>query len=281
MNVEEPAATLSYVALSYMWPSEKGLEHVQLERSNLHMLEQPSGLDQIALPPVITDTMLLCKQLGENYLWVDRLCIIQDDTDSKHGQIRGMDRIYRSANLTIMAAINDRDTQGLPGLANRPRVPSIFMRLPLDRVEMMGGVTKSAKLSAAEESVWNTRGWTFQERVLSTRRLYITEHQVLFECPRGYDTEVDSSYSPRATTESFKFRTTDPEWWFLHRDPVNYHITHDTSVEDYLAWVANYTSRQLSIGSDILNAFAGISGMLDESQHACEYSKLELGKFPQ
>lgn len=112
MNVEVATSALTYVALSYRWPPEKDSERVQLEKSNREKLEKPGGLAKIGLPPIITDTMLLCKQLGENHLWIDRFCIIQDDPDSKHGQIRGMDRIYRCANFTIMAALGSMGTSG-------------------------------------------------------------------------------------------------------------------------------------------------------------------------
>lgn len=271
MNVEEPTTVPNYVALSYMWPSENDSERVQLEKSNLDALEQPGGLAKIALPPIIMDAILLCKQLGENFLWIDRLCIVQDDSSSKHNQIRGMDRIYHSASLTIMAALNDRDIRGLPGLFNQPRVSSIYR--PNYELQTEGRLVKSVGLSAVEMSVWNTRGWTFQERVLSTRRLYITEHQVLFECPLGYESEVDSAFSPRLRADfdlsASEERDAEDQLgelgkWSENHNNINYHITSDASARDYLQLVTNYTSRRLSVDSDILNAFAGISGIFGQ-----------------
>jgi hypothetical protein len=72
--------SVRFVALSYMWP--KGTEHnssVRLEMQNLGSLEAPGGLKNLRLPPVIYDAISLSRDLGERYLWVDRLCIVQDD----------------------------------------------------------------------------------------------------------------------------------------------------------------------------------------------------------
>ncbi|KAM6520034.1 hypothetical protein FALCPG4_013591 [Fusarium falciforme] len=274
MNVEVATSALTYVALSYRWPPEKDSERVQLEKGNCEALEKPGGLAKIALPPIITDTMLLCKQLGEDYLWIDRFCIIQDDADSKHGQIRGMDRIYRCANFTIMAALSGQEAWGLPGLIGRPRVSSVYK--PAQELEVELREIKPRGLSVAETSTWNTRGWTFQERVLSTRRLYITEHQALFECCLGCASEDLAHYPPhqranmglsvskdKAPEDEFRELPGFYRWPEIGRG-VNYHITDNTSLQDYLDWVANYTSRQLSFGSDILNAFSGIGNILGQ-----------------
>jgi hypothetical protein len=36
-------------------------------------------LQTLTLPRTISDTITVCKELGIRYLWVDRLCIRQDD----------------------------------------------------------------------------------------------------------------------------------------------------------------------------------------------------------
>ncbi|KAJ3531622.1 hypothetical protein NM208_g8796 [Fusarium decemcellulare] len=275
MNVVEPTSEVTYVALSYMWPPEKESERVQLENKNLDILEKQAGLENIALPPIITDAMLLCKQLGETYLWIDRFCIIQDDPKSKHSQIRGMDKIYRLASFTIIAALNDKEGRGLPGLTGRPRQPSIYKPERALDVELRG-LNRQQGLGSADTSLWNGRGWTFQERVLSTRRLYITDHQVLYECCLGHASEELAYYPPHRNAFSSLSAPEDkgPETefeeipgfcrWPKYGRGINYHITDSTSILDYLDWVANYTSRQLSFGSDILNAFSGIGNSLSE-----------------
>ncbi|KAM0342024.1 hypothetical protein ACHAPU_009752 [Fusarium lateritium] len=275
MSVVEPLSTVIYVALSYMWPPEKESARIQLETKNLDMLQNTNGLNNVALPPIITDAMLLCKQLGETYLWIDRFCIVQDDPKSKHSQIRGMDKIYRSASFTICVALNDREGRGLPAIAGRPRKPSIYKPERVLDVELRG-LNKQPGLGLANESLWNRRGWTFQERVLSTRRLYVTEHQVLVECCLGHASEELTYYPPHRNAymslSAPKDKGTETEFgdipgfcrWPEFGKEINYHVTDNTSILDYLDWVADYTSRQLSFGSDTLNAFSGIGNSLSE-----------------
>jgi Heterokaryon incompatibility protein (HET) len=54
------------------------------------------------LPATLEDAMLLVKDLGERYLWIDTLCIIQDDAQSKHRNIRQMGLVYSRAFATIV-----------------------------------------------------------------------------------------------------------------------------------------------------------------------------------
>ncbi|KZL73751.1 hypothetical protein CT0861_04948 [Colletotrichum tofieldiae] len=184
MSIVEPDKTVSFVALSYMWagggPESKD---VQLEMSNKDALEITGSLAGVPLPQIILDTISLCRDLGEPYVWVDRLCIIQDDKITKPAQIAAMDKIYRSATFTIVAALNNRLGIGIPGYGSQPRMSMSSALRPPRHPEVEGrGIKPSGVADLVNSSLWNKRGWTFQERVLSKRRLFITEHQVIFEC---------------------------------------------------------------------------------------------------
>lgn len=95
--------TSRYAALSYVWghateTADKPLVGCQLPQT---------------LPRVIDDAIAVTKTLGMTYLWIDRYCIPQEP-DSKHNQIRNMDRIYRNAEFTIVS------------LDNSPMVSQVF-----------------------------------------------------------------------------------------------------------------------------------------------------------
>ncbi|KAK4197348.1 heterokaryon incompatibility protein-domain-containing protein [Triangularia verruculosa] len=274
MAIVKPLKPVRFAALSYMWQQNEGIRYTQLESWTLKALETPNGIDDITLPTLISDAICLCRDLGERYLWVDQLCIVQDDPRSKHTQVQSMDKIYRSASFTIIAALNKRDGEGLPGYRSKPRRSSLWSP-PRDCDVEGRNIRPKGMEILADSSLWNKRGWTFQERVLSRRRLFITEFQTIFECSRGtaseeltyYPQRPFSSYQPHeagADEEEYKhipgFQNSANEG----RSRVTYNLTEATSLVDYFHWVENYTTRQLSFGSDILNAFAGVGKALGE-----------------
>ena len=60
--------------------------------------------------------MILTRTLGLDYLWVDTLCIIQDDEENKMKDIARIGSMYSSAHFTIIAADGDDADHGLRGL---------------------------------------------------------------------------------------------------------------------------------------------------------------------
>lgn len=301
MNLKRPEPGERFVALSYMWQS-KYSEHDtgQLKRANMHSLEAYNGLENISLPDVIADTIALCRALGERYLWVDRFCIVQDDETSKHEQIRAMHFVYSSAKFTIVAALNKYKTSvglpgcpKLPGCPGRPRLPSAMDTWQRDDF----GYRKIQQLlfGNVDASMWNQRAWTFQERFLSRCRLFITESQAIFQYNGGKYTsfehlalsvqkldEITEDRENEARDTSINSMTLKSlkddqsqdqrrnkffgldNFNFLY-DDMCFKLPNSMDFIDYEAIIDNYTRRQLSFRSDILNAFAGIGGVLAQS----------------
>jgi hypothetical protein len=96
---------------------------LQATKENTNELEAVGRLHGIGVPLTIRDAMTACKKLGERYLWVDRLCIIQDDMDIKQSQIDAMGEIFRCASFTIAAIAGDGAHHGLPGVSSVLRAP--------------------------------------------------------------------------------------------------------------------------------------------------------------
>jgi hypothetical protein len=101
--VEPPALfTSEYVALSYMWALATSSRSTstrifQLEAGNISCLACKDALKTDELPDVIVDAIQLCADLGQRYLWVDRLCVVQDDRLAQKTQLQAMDTIYNRA----------------------------------------------------------------------------------------------------------------------------------------------------------------------------------------
>lgn len=248
-----------YVALSYVWAlasdsAEK--QKLQLQRDNVQEMEKPGGLDRGLLPEVLVDAIQLCAELGQRYLWIDRLCIVQDDMDTKVEQLDAMGVIYHRAFLTIVA-LGDGVTRGLPGVSSRPR-PRSYVNYSWDLLAAMsnpmGDVRTPWVELAIQNSKWNDRAWTFQERFLSRRRLFFDEGQVYGNCCKERWSDNTDGYEEEAWMKT--------AYW--QGEGLN-----DTFVdakEDSLAVctgpLQQYTPRSLTFQEDILNAFAGVGSIL-------------------
>ncbi len=69
------------------------------------------GIPIPSLSKSVQDAVLVCRRLGIRYLWVDALCIVQDDTDERQREAAQMHRIYSNSHLTIAAhaAVSSKD----------------------------------------------------------------------------------------------------------------------------------------------------------------------------
>lgn len=175
-RIVESSMAERYAALSYVWGSDSNFT---LNSGNLQQLSSPHGLQDALIPQTIADAIYLVKQLGINYLWVDSLCITQDDDGDKYQQLPIMDQIYQQAYLVVIAATGMDAHAGLPG-TTKPRT------MINQRNETIGGIDFNTSFlplrHALTRSYWATRGWTFQEGLLSRRALVITESTTYWDC---------------------------------------------------------------------------------------------------
>lgn len=107
-----------YLALSYCWGDGSKTEHLKLTTANFAQLHTPGELskDNVRVPSTIRDAIYQTECLDYKYLWVDALCIVQDNTAEKKVQLNLMDRLYKSATLTVVAAAGADAWSGLPGV---------------------------------------------------------------------------------------------------------------------------------------------------------------------
>ncbi|KAF2030740.1 heterokaryon incompatibility, partial [Setomelanomma holmii] len=89
-----------YVALSYVWGSAS---QYMLTEDNLEILMKRGGVEKRHLTASVRDAIHLTAKLGERYLWVDALCIVQDAQVIRSQTLRDMDCIYAQSTLTVVA----------------------------------------------------------------------------------------------------------------------------------------------------------------------------------
>lgn len=155
----------TYMALSYVWGSRS---FCRLMNSTCDSLSKVGSLadPKLALPRTIRDAVCLVKNLSERYLWVDSLCIVQDDEHDIRDQIENMGSIYANALVVVVAEQGEDAYFGLQGV-------SLPRKLGPHRYKFGSAIIVEQRWSGAERppSLWSRRGWTFQEQFLNTRRI--------------------------------------------------------------------------------------------------------------
>jgi hypothetical protein len=208
--------------------------------------------------------MLLVRSIQEIYLWVDALCIAQDDYDNQKAQIPQMAAIYANALFTIIALAGDDANAGLPGvrLGTRTIKQEILRARDSSLVTIVGeeccrgiSIHNDSELNDQSSSTWFTRVWTMQEYLFSTRSLVFTQEQFYWRCQKG--NWMEQTALEKARAEGFQ-GVCHNRWGHVDRlltdfaDFKEYQNSYTELVEAY------YKRRNLTNASDILNAFSGI-----------------------
>lgn len=176
-----------YAALSYCWGTSEEAKH-QLTTTCLNITQRERGIRYDELSPVLRDAIQIARILDIPFLWIDSLCILQDDISDWERQCTEMDNIYGHAEVTLVAASSNSCQESfLQPEVPRALLPVISKWQPglsaLLQVEFSGCTDSPQDFSGMKDSRLATRGWAVQERVLSTRMVIFAGLQVHFVCP--------------------------------------------------------------------------------------------------
>lgn len=215
--VTEVTTPFEYACLSYVWGRGSQTQYTTATKEKLEVPGALTDDDSLDLPQTIKDAFRVTQELGLRYIWIDALCILQDDDMDKAKIISRMGTIYGNATLNIAACTNSDPTDGLPGIGP-PRSRAQI-------TEKLQGMTLGVAFHDSrkrhfeiEQSVWNSRAWTFQERLLPRRTVYFTDSQMCFQCPHGTFFEdtvpvLDPKYKPTPLNEQTRYDARAYDIW--------------------------------------------------------------------
>ncbi|KAF4991919.1 hypothetical protein FDECE_13861 [Fusarium decemcellulare] len=171
-----------YCALSHSWGGSATLRLIKTNQKEL-----TEGVDLEQLSNNIRDAILIAHRLGYQYIWVDSLCIVQDDDADWKREAAKMGDIYAGAVLTIAATGAESGDQGcfrqrntdlltpceLAASSKDHLLPDRIYAVLDDLTDFRDGV---------DDGPLNHRGWVLQERLLSRRILHFGERMIYWEC---------------------------------------------------------------------------------------------------
>jgi hypothetical protein len=254
-----------YLTISYVW-GKAALE--KTTTANRRARGQQGALSNINLPQLILDAMLLVLLLGEEFLWVDCLCIEQDNLSQKHSQVSQMDVIYSQSLLTLVALSSQDAESFLPGIHEGTRSFFKAKEYVFNR-DFYAIYPRLLELS--EATVYESRGWTFQERLLSRRCLFLTECDMYYTCHSRMACETGAN-SAQSEEEIFnnKYQNIFAQLSSLRGKAPGW----TTIFSLYASLVHEYSKRELSYDTDVINAFSGISSVLGHFLNSSSLSGL-------
>ena len=238
-----------YVTLSYCWGAESPNNKPLKTKKNTYQ-KMLCAIPINEMPQTLRDAVIVTRTLGLRYLWIDSLCIIQDDESDWQKEAARMMDIYSHSYLTIAATSSASTSDGFLSRATPP--PSIEINFTSANNPNITGsyvlrpsLINEAFMADVLEKPWSERGWTFQEEMLSRRVLYFGESMLHFQCQERYRRED--------TNES---RLTETQFW---RSGLQ--STQDKRAL-YRFWYTSgtrYSCRKLTFPQDKLPAISGFA----------------------
>jgi hypothetical protein len=255
----------NYIALSYAWGEAKQLKTLKINLES-HLQRLPTS----NLPRTIAEAIRVARDLGYCYIWIDAICIVQDDSTDMSRELPKMGDIYRFADVTIYAAGAKHSNDGfLIKRDYRQRYPcNVTLTIENDQKEIM---TRKVALATSwdGEDHLESRGWVMQERILSTRRLIFGD-QMSWSCTTAQAQETnpymqiirrwrDPSKFCAATTRSNLYSALSLE----PKDTSAQFVAGGT--DSWQMLVQDYSDKNLTYVEDNVKALSGLAALFQKA----------------
>ncbi|KAF3761901.1 HET-domain-containing protein, partial [Cryphonectria parasitica EP155] len=212
---------LKYAALSYCWG---GL--VDLKTTKATKEAHENGIIVKDMPPVFQDAVYMVRKLGIQYLWIDALCILQDQDDKTDWETESgrMCDVFSNSHITISAAASSSASEHFLQKRNK----------------------------------WRTRAWVWQEELMSTRQLIFGEKMMQFRCDKGAMLENGRHDSRDFGTGRIDWVVYQAFWEYAVRDYSSRQLSVPQDRLGAVAGVAKFVQRTLKEAGRPVEYVAGL-----------------------
>jgi Heterokaryon incompatibility protein (HET) len=252
-----------FMCLSYCWGGSLPIRTTQETIARFR-----EGIPWNSLPRTFQDAVSVARFLGISFLWIDSLCIIQDDEQDWESEAAQMANIYGRSTLIVAATQSSSPSAGLfhtlaPDCIDRPvshnvlppKTPPLYYSSTISHEELQNCMDNHPTTEQDGVFPLLRRAWAFQEHLLSPRIVHFTTRELVWECSQtisccctpantigpGLQKQVSSLLGKAMC----KLPTTSEHEWFT----LWYRI------------VSCYTTKCLTRESDRLTALSGIAKM--------------------
>ncbi|OTB01025.1 hypothetical protein M426DRAFT_224658 [Hypoxylon sp. CI-4A] len=246
------SSDIPFAALSYCW-GDIG-EQFRTETWSLH--ERIAGFELEQVSPVLRDAIRVTRSLGIRYLWVDAVCIVQDDLKDWDRESSRMSLVYQNSTLTICTPASTTCQEGF--LSRSWSMARLPFKSRIKRavsgsyvIRLIGEVTDpfhvvSDDLSfALSHSQWALRGWVLQEYELSQRALIFGQTKIHIVTEHGAHSESNEVRNSSEYTHGTRYL--NPRYG-------------ESRYMNWLMLVEDYSARRLTHRTDKLAAISALAG---------------------
>ncbi|KAH7018056.1 heterokaryon incompatibility protein-domain-containing protein [Microdochium trichocladiopsis] len=298
-----------YMALSYRWGATGSAGNISPTKNlDVTMLNAQTeatlraGIPVSSLRRTIRDACTVASELNIHYLWVDRMCIIQDSREDWQREAGHMATVYKSATVTLAASCASNEDHGifrnrradrlqplrLHALSSGAPPDSLIATYAKFRRSRPGSLSPGSSSSPGSYYVYSDlphqndryrgklgylgdRGWVYQERLLSPRIVYFSEEQVYWECRESEINEI------ACLSSHYRHHLGRSRPW----DLVS--VGHDRQLQlqgdEKARWhrcVQHYGRLELTFPQDRLTALSGLAKEYFDTQRG--YRRIQSGK---
>lgn len=197
-----------YLTLSHRWGDGPPVVLTHETKAQYHK-SIPTGLLDKPAGKVFRDAIHITRCLGFQYLWIDSICINQQDDHEKGTEIMKMHQIYSGAVLNLSATSAMSGAEGMITTRNAASVAPIVLEMDSTPPDGESGkmiLFRDNWLTEVDKGPVNQRAWVFQERMLATRVLHFTWSQIYWECNSCTASEVHPRHDPEVYSPSVAMR---------------------------------------------------------------------------
>lgn len=280
LETKDCNAHYRYVALSHCWGDANRLK---LQKSN--MVDLLKHISITELPTTYREGISITLALGFSYIWIDSLCIIQDDEQDWAKEAAMMKDVFEHCSINLSATAAPDSSQS--NFTHRD--PTSIPLLEIDTLNQKWegpGQSKhwlarswiDLRREEISSSALHSRAWVFQEANLARRRIDLARSQMWWHCQQHWACETHPLGVWSVMGWEW-FGVDDEEYYSMCDRRCHYNASLGTSMSslsgpassqtsqsDWSGFIYRYSNCEITKTKDRLIAFSGIAQRYAQDQ---------------